>query len=109
MDKDLDPGYSTLVRAPSLSPLNTPFFQGLVLRYPPPLPPTIRVAPTTVRPAVVADERAMKIDWRCQSFVSGHPWNHARFCKIVDSRVPMDLSKGFSDLGDRYILDYVGH
>lgn len=43
--------------------------------------------------------------FQCEGCV-GHPWNHAIFCKTVDSLVPIDLFKCFQILGIVYIFDW---
>ena len=54
---------------------------------------------------VVIDQRGVNTDWNCEGCV-GSAWNHAIFCKTVDSLAPNNLFKGFQILGIVYILDW---
>lgn len=40
------------------------------------------------------DDKRVKKDWDCLA-CKVCPWDHAKFCKIVDSQICLDLFKGF--------------
>ena len=65
------------------------------------------LAPTSVPavPNIIIDQRGVNTDWNCEGYV-GSAWNHAIFCKTVDSLASNDLLKGFQILGIVYILDW---
>ncbi len=49
------------------------------------------------------DDRGVRKDWDYLT-CKARPWDHAEFCKTVDSRIRLDLFKGFQILGIVYIL-----
>ncbi len=49
------------------------------------------------------DDRGVRKDWD-YSACKARPWDNAKFCKTVDTRIRLDLFKGFQILGIVYIL-----
>ena len=49
------------------------------------------------------DDRGVKKSWDYLAY-KAHPWDHAEFCRTIDSWMHLDLFKGFQILGIVYIL-----
>ena len=49
------------------------------------------------------DDQKVKKDWNCLT-CKVYSWDHAKFCKTIDSQIWLDLLKGFQIFGIVYIL-----
>ena len=67
--------------------------------------PLLAIFETVVENEPEMDERGVRKDWDC-SACKARPWDHAEFCRTVDSRIRLDLFKGFQILGIVYILGW---
>ncbi len=84
------------------------FYSASYIQHPESLSPgdpLLAIFESVVENKPEIDERGVKKDWNYLAY-KARLWNYAKFCKTVDSRIRLDLFKGFQILRIVYILQW---